>query len=68
MVQDLMPPEGTKAPKFEEKTPRELCTENHRELRKQAEEWIRNTASSCSVAVTLIKINRIWSHMEDFCW
>ncbi|XP_021721330.1 uncharacterized protein LOC110688878 [Chenopodium quinoa] len=37
-----------------EKTPCALFTEEHKKLRKEGEEWMRKTASSCSVVATLI--------------
>ncbi|KAF8370255.1 hypothetical protein HHK36_031709 [Tetracentron sinense] len=36
------------------KTPRELLTEEHKELVKAAEKWMKGTASSCMVVATLI--------------
>ncbi|KAL4012315.1 hypothetical protein IC575_029414 [Cucumis melo] len=35
-------------------TPRELFTEEHAELRKHGEEWMKNTANSCMLVATLI--------------
>ncbi|KAF8400258.1 hypothetical protein HHK36_013555 [Tetracentron sinense] len=37
-----------------DKTPRELLTEEHKELVKAAEKWMKGTASSCMVVATLI--------------
>ncbi|XP_031276072.1 uncharacterized protein LOC116134519 [Pistacia vera] len=36
------------------KTPREVFTEEHKELVKQGEEWMKGTATSCSVVAALI--------------
>ncbi|XP_023542596.1 ankyrin repeat-containing protein ITN1-like [Cucurbita pepo subsp. pepo] len=35
-------------------TPRELFTKEHEQLRKQGEEWMKNTANSCMLVATLI--------------
>ncbi|KAJ0035942.1 hypothetical protein Pint_26482 [Pistacia integerrima] len=36
------------------KTPRDVFTEEHKELVKQGEKWMKGTATSCSVVATLI--------------
>ena len=36
------------------KRPRELFTENHKELVKEGEKWMKGTASSCTVVAALI--------------
>ncbi|RYR37703.1 hypothetical protein Ahy_A09g042581 [Arachis hypogaea] len=38
----------------ENKTPRDLFTENHRELLKQGEKWTKANAGSCSVVAALV--------------
>jgi hypothetical protein len=35
-------------------TPRELFTENHKDLKKEGEKWMKGTATSCTVVGTLI--------------
>ncbi|CAK9327284.1 unnamed protein product [Citrullus colocynthis] len=35
-------------------TPRQLFTQEHKDLRKEGEEWMKNTANSCMLVATLI--------------
>ena len=35
-------------------TPRELFTENHKDMRKDGEQWMKDTATSCTVVGALI--------------
>ena len=35
-------------------TPRELFTKNHKDMRKDGEQWMKETTTSCTVVGTLI--------------
>ncbi|XP_048496814.1 uncharacterized protein LOC125495949 [Beta vulgaris subsp. vulgaris] len=54
VVEDLVQPQLAEAQNFDGETPRTLFTIEHKELRKEGEEWMRKTAGSCSVVATLI--------------
>ena len=41
-------------PSIPKLTPRQLFTEKHKRLRKEGEEWMKNTANSCMLVATLI--------------
>ncbi|TYJ99325.1 ankyrin repeat-containing protein [Cucumis melo var. makuwa] len=51
-----LPPQapGIDENRFEELTPRELFTKEHKSLLKDGEEWMKNTANSCMLVATLI--------------
>ncbi|KAB1225596.1 hypothetical protein CJ030_MR1G020811 [Morella rubra] len=53
-VERLSPPMLQKALNSGSLTPRQLFTRNHEELMKKGEEWMKNTASSCTVVGALI--------------
>ncbi|KAK9757155.1 hypothetical protein RND81_01G144100 [Saponaria officinalis] len=53
-VASLMLPEGLRWENKDGKTARELFTEEHKELLKEAENWMRDTAQSCTVVAALI--------------
>ncbi|KAK4256065.1 hypothetical protein QN277_008978 [Acacia crassicarpa] len=53
-VEGLMPPSLRGVRDKNGLTPKELFRESHRELMKEGEKWIKETASSCSVVGTLI--------------
>ncbi|KAB1225599.1 hypothetical protein CJ030_MR1G020814 [Morella rubra] len=50
----LSPPMFQKALNSDSLTPRQVFTRNHEELMKKGEEWMKNTASSCTVVGALI--------------
>ncbi|KAI9081504.1 hypothetical protein K1719_036525 [Acacia pycnantha] len=53
-VESLIPPESRGSQNNDGKTAVELFREEHRDLMKEGETWIKATASSCSVVGTLI--------------
>ncbi|KAI9110587.1 hypothetical protein K1719_018453 [Acacia pycnantha] len=53
-VESLMPPSYRGLRNKDGLTAKELFRESHRELMKEGEKWIKDTASSCSVVGTLI--------------
>lgn len=53
-VEDLVMPQFAEVQNSAGKTPLTLFTEQHKDLRAAGEEWMRKTASSCSVVATLI--------------
>ncbi|XP_020535173.1 ankyrin repeat-containing protein At5g02620 isoform X2 [Jatropha curcas] len=53
-VMKAMSPQLIDAKNYDGLTPREVFLEEHKELRKEGEEWMRNTANSCMVVATLI--------------
>ncbi|ESR44800.1 hypothetical protein CICLE_v10003198mg, partial [Citrus x clementina] len=53
-VEKLIHPHRLGDEKSSNKTPREVFTEEHKELVKDGEKWMKETASSCSVVAALI--------------
>ncbi|XP_056163455.1 ankyrin repeat-containing protein At5g02620-like [Syzygium oleosum] len=53
-VEKIVQPSYREMKNSEGKTPFLLFTEKHKELRQEAEKWMRDTASSCMVVATLI--------------
>ncbi|XP_038693133.1 uncharacterized protein LOC119991028 isoform X2 [Tripterygium wilfordii] len=53
-VERIVQPKYMEMLNGEEKTPRELFTEKHRELKKEGEEWMKKTAESSTVVAALI--------------
>uniref|UniRef100_A0A7N0T8E4 PGG domain-containing protein n=1 Tax=Kalanchoe fedtschenkoi TaxID=63787 RepID=A0A7N0T8E4_KALFE len=53
-VEKLVKPSFKRIPNNEGKTPRMLFTEEHRELVKKGEKWMKGTSSSSTVVATLI--------------
>ncbi|KAH9624790.1 hypothetical protein KSS87_003733 [Heliosperma pusillum] len=54
VVEDVITPQLVESKNKLKKTAKDVFTEKHTELRKEGEEWLRKTASSCSVVATLI--------------
>lgn len=53
-VENVVPPSIHEDENFSRKSAREVFTEEHKKLAKEGERWMKETASSCTVAVTLI--------------
>ncbi|XP_044497674.1 uncharacterized protein LOC123219759 [Mangifera indica] len=53
-VKKILGPVDPEAPNNDGKTARALFTEQHKELSKKADKWIKETANACIVVVTLI--------------
>ncbi|KAJ7974923.1 Ankyrin repeat family protein [Quillaja saponaria] len=53
-VESILPPYMQEALNIDKKTPRDVFTENHKELVKDGEIWMKGTASSCTVVGALI--------------
>ncbi|CAN4113766.1 unnamed protein product [Withania somnifera] len=53
-VQKLVPPFHREFCNNENKTPSEVFTEEHAELKIKGEEWIKDTSNSCTIAAALI--------------
>ena len=53
-VERIMSPDRLEKKNNESNTPRESFTENHSKLMKAAEEWMKSTATSCTVVGALI--------------
>ncbi|KAK4254675.1 hypothetical protein QN277_010023 [Acacia crassicarpa] len=53
-VKKIMPPSFTEMKNSKGLTPRELFSEEHKELLKEAESWMKETANSCMLVSTLI--------------
>lgn len=54
-VEDLLPIQATESKNFtDQMTPHELFTENHKELMKEGERWMKDTANSCTVLAALV--------------
>ncbi|KAB1220601.1 hypothetical protein CJ030_MR3G015854 [Morella rubra] len=53
-LERLSPPMLQKALNSDSLTPRQVFSRNHEELMKKGEEWMKNTASSCTVVGALI--------------
>ncbi|KAK4730523.1 hypothetical protein R3W88_023511 [Solanum pinnatisectum] len=53
-VEKLVPPFLLKVKNLDEKTPRELFTEEHKQLLKDGEKWMKDTANSCMLVASLI--------------
>uniref|UniRef100_A0A7N2LKA9 PGG domain-containing protein n=1 Tax=Quercus lobata TaxID=97700 RepID=A0A7N2LKA9_QUELO len=53
-VESIVPPSKLECINTNGKRPRELFTESHKVLVKEGEEWMKGTASSCTVVATLI--------------
>ncbi|XP_047336523.1 ankyrin repeat-containing protein At5g02620-like [Impatiens glandulifera] len=53
-VEKIVPPSFTKAKNIEGKTPHDLFTKEHQELRRDGEKWMKETATSCMLVATLI--------------
>lgn len=53
-VERMMSPDRLESKNKESQTPRESFTENHRSLTGAAEEWMKGTATSCTVVGALI--------------
>ncbi|KAH9750705.1 ANK REP REGION domain-containing protein [Citrus sinensis] len=54
MVENLVHPSDREAENKLRQTPREVFTQEHKELVKEGEKWMKETASSCSVVAALI--------------
>ncbi|XP_074293718.1 uncharacterized protein LOC141620857 [Silene latifolia] len=54
VVEDIVQPQLAESKNEEGLTAKALFTQQHKELRKEGEEWLRKTAGSCSVVATLI--------------
>ncbi|XP_050281379.1 ankyrin repeat-containing protein ITN1-like isoform X2 [Quercus robur] len=53
-VESIVPPRVHVKINKESLTPRELFTKNHKDMRKDGEQWMKGTASSCTVVGALI--------------
>ncbi|KAJ4717265.1 putative Ankyrin repeat-containing protein [Melia azedarach] len=53
-IENLLPAWLHEEKNFDGKTPREVFTESHEKLVKEGEKWMKDTAQSCTIAVTLI--------------
>ncbi|KAH9667227.1 ANK REP REGION domain-containing protein [Citrus sinensis] len=53
-VENLVRPSFQEMHNASNKTPREVFTETHKELVKEGEKWMKDTAQSCTVVVSLI--------------
>ncbi|XP_010256492.2 PREDICTED: uncharacterized protein LOC104596864 [Nelumbo nucifera] len=53
-VEAIVQPRCTELKNFQGKTPRVLFSEQHKELVKEGEKWMKDTATSCMVVATLI--------------
>ncbi|XP_075645468.1 uncharacterized protein LOC142616516 [Castanea sativa] len=53
-VESIVPPFTLESSNADGKRPRELFTESHKELVKEGEKWMKETASSCTVVAALI--------------
>jgi hypothetical protein len=53
-VESVVPPKFKEVRNFDGFTPRELFTKNHKALMKEGEEWMKGTATSCTVVGILI--------------
>ncbi|KAJ7974908.1 Ankyrin repeat-containing protein [Quillaja saponaria] len=53
-VESIVPPNMREALNLDNMTPRDVFTENHKELVKEGERWMKETASSCTVVGALI--------------
>ncbi|KAJ4717260.1 putative Ankyrin repeat-containing protein [Melia azedarach] len=53
-VEDLLPQWHQEEKNSKNLTPRELFAESHKELVKEGEKWMKDTAQSCTIAATLI--------------
>ncbi|KAG6667491.1 hypothetical protein CIPAW_01G104800 [Carya illinoinensis] len=53
-VQSVIPPRDSEVVNRDNKTPRELFIEQHKDLLKEGEKWMKDTANSCTVVAALI--------------
>ncbi|KAM3685086.1 hypothetical protein ACJW30_11G089800 [Castanea mollissima] len=53
-VESIVPPKVHANLNKEDLTPRELFTKNHKDMRKDGEQWMKDTATSCTVVGALI--------------
>ncbi|KAL8505211.1 hypothetical protein ACS0TY_016433 [Phlomoides rotata] len=53
-VEKLLTPHYREVKNDKEKTPRMIFTEEHKELKKEGAQWMKDTANSCSIATALI--------------
>ena len=53
-VESIVPPRAHVASNKEGLTPQELFTKNHMVMRKDGEQWMKDTATSCTVVGALI--------------
>ena len=53
-MESIVPPKVHACLNKEDLTPRELFTKNHKDMRKDGEQWMKDTASSCTVVGALI--------------
>nr|DAD22446.1 TPA_asm: hypothetical protein HUJ06_023909 [Nelumbo nucifera] len=53
-VQAILPPLHQQAKNMDNKTPRMLFNDSHKELFKEGEEWMKQTAEACMVVATLV--------------
>ncbi|XP_050280909.1 ankyrin repeat-containing protein ITN1-like [Quercus robur] len=53
-VESIVPPKVHANLNKEDLTPQELFTKNHKDMRKDGEQWMKGTASSCTVVGALI--------------
>ncbi|KAG8362811.1 hypothetical protein BUALT_BualtUnG0035400 [Buddleja alternifolia] len=53
-IENFVPPYVRESKNYAGKTPPEIFTEEHKELKKEGEKWMRDTASSCILVAALI--------------
>ncbi|XP_060192872.1 uncharacterized protein LOC132622304 [Lycium barbarum] len=53
-MEKIVPPSHLRMKNKDGKTPRQLFTEEHKQLLKQGEMWMKDTANSCMIVATLI--------------
>ena len=53
-VESIVPPKVHTRLNKEGLTPRELFTKNHKDMMKDGEQWMKDTATSCTVVGALI--------------
>ncbi|XP_040999895.1 ankyrin repeat-containing protein ITN1-like [Juglans microcarpa x Juglans regia] len=53
-VESIVHPKIKKVENNDDLTPRELFTKNHKDLMKEGEKWMKDTATSCTVVAVLI--------------
>ncbi|KAK4368285.1 hypothetical protein RND71_012077 [Anisodus tanguticus] len=53
-VEKIVPPSLHRSKNRDGKTPRQLFTEEHKQLLKEGERWMKDTANSCMIVATLI--------------
>ncbi|KAG8379792.1 hypothetical protein BUALT_Bualt07G0126200 [Buddleja alternifolia] len=53
-IENFVPPYVRESKNYDGKTPPQIFTEEHEELKKEGEKWMRDTASSCILVAALI--------------